>query len=80
MATTVACDASTDPERREKELLDAVLFCIKSWGLAGRNAYWAPFVKAEVAEGGEERFRELSEFCERQGLSVVSVKTKAPAK
>ena len=79
-ATTVACDASTDPERREKELLDAVLFCIKSWGLAGRNAYWAPFVKAEVAEGGEERFRELSEFCERQGLSVVSVKTKAPAK
>ncbi len=79
-ATTVACDASTDPERREKELLDALLFCIKSWGLAGRNAYWAPFVKAEVAEGGEERFRELSEFCERQGLSVVSVKTKAPAK
>jgi hypothetical protein len=33
--------------------------------------YWTPFLKVEVASNGEKRFRELSEFCRTQGLSVV---------
>ncbi len=57
----------------EREVSDAIVLCVKSWGVAGRNMYWAPFLKVEVASGGEKRFRELSEFCRTQGLSVVRV-------
>lgn len=67
-------------EQREQELMDSFTFCVRSWGAAGRNAYWAPFVKAEVAQGGEERFRELSEFCKKQGLSIVPVDANGTAK
>ncbi|MBR4833374.1 MAG: hypothetical protein IKU86_03435, partial [Thermoguttaceae bacterium] len=55
----------------EREVSDAIVLCVKSWGVAGRNMYWAPFLKVKVASGGEERFRELSEFCRTQGLTVV---------
>ena len=68
--TTVRADSQVI----EQELLDAVSFCIKSWGLAGRNAYWAPFIKVEISEGGEEQFAQLSEFCKSQGLSITLVK------
>ncbi len=55
----------------EREVSDAIVLCVKSWGVAGRNMYWAPFLKVEVEADGEERFRELSEFCRTQGLAVV---------
>lgn len=55
----------------EREVSDAIVLCVKSWGVAGRNMYWAPFLKVEVESNGEERFRELSEFCRTQGLAVV---------
>ncbi|MBQ9873304.1 MAG: hypothetical protein IJM30_02470 [Thermoguttaceae bacterium] len=64
----------------DRELMEAFAFCAKSWGAAGRDAYWAPFIKADVLEGGEERFRELSEFCERQGLAIVRVETSGTGK
>ncbi|MBQ2790682.1 MAG: hypothetical protein IJE97_13695 [Thermoguttaceae bacterium] len=70
-ATTVALASGTSLASVERELSDAIVFCVKSWGVAGRNMYWAPFLKVEVASNGEERFRELSEFCRTQGLTVV---------
>ena len=68
--TTVRADSQVI----EQELLDAVSFCIKSWGLAGRNAYWAPFIKVEISKGGEKQFAQLSEFCKSQGLSITLIK------
>lgn len=70
-STTVALAADAPLASVERELSDAIVFCVKSWGVAGRNMYWAPFLKVEVASNGEERFRELSEFCRAQGLTVV---------
>ncbi|MBP3556530.1 MAG: hypothetical protein J6K20_02350 [Thermoguttaceae bacterium] len=70
-ATSVSFDADAPLADVERELADAIVFCVKSWGVAGRNMYWAPFLKVEVASNGEERFRELSEFCRTQGLTVV---------
>ena len=71
VATSVSLDANASLDAVERELSDAIVFCVKSWGVAGRNMYWAPFLKVEVASNGEERFRELSEFCRTQGLTVV---------
>lgn len=56
---------------RDAELADVVTLCVKSWGLAGRNMYWAPYMKVEVAKGGEAGLEELREFCEAQGLPLV---------
>ena len=70
-ATTVSLPAGSSLADVQGELSDAIVFCVKSWGVAGRNMYWAPFLKVEVASNGSERFRELSEFCRTQGLSVV---------
>ncbi len=72
---SIDCVSAAGKASRDKNLLDAIAYCVKSWGVAGRNSYWAPFVKVEVRPDGEERFRELSEFCERQGLAIVRVKT-----
>lgn len=72
-ATEVVANADAPLSSKESELLDALVFCVKSWGVAGRNMYWAPFLKIEVAPDGEERFRELSEFCRTQGLPFVRV-------
>ena len=70
-ATTVSLAADAPLAAVESELSDAIVLCVKSWGVAGRNMYWAPFLKVEVASNGEERFRELSEFCRTQGLTLV---------
>lgn len=70
-ATPVSLAADASLVDVERELTDAIVLCVKSWGVAGRNMYWAPFLKVEVASNGEERFRELSEFCRTQGLTVV---------
>lgn len=69
--TTVPLAADATPAGVERELSDAIVLCVKSWGVAGRNMYWSPFLKVEVASDGEERFRELSEFCRTQGLAIV---------
>ena len=69
--TTVSLAADAPLAAVERELTDAIVLCVKSWGVAGRNMYWAPFLKVEVASNGEKRFRELSEFCRTQGLTVV---------
>lgn len=72
-SVTIDCGPRSTPERRESDLLEAFTFCVKSWGAAGRNAYWAPFVKIETTNGGEERSRELADFCRKQGLPVTTV-------
>ena len=59
---------------RDAELADVVTLCVKSWGLAGRDMYWAPYLKIEVAPGGEQGFQELQEFCQTQGLTFVLAK------
>ncbi len=69
--TSVSFAADAPLAAVEREISDVVVLCVKSWGVAGRNMYWAPFLKVEVAADGEERFRELSEFCRTQGLTVV---------
>lgn len=69
--TTVPLAADAPLAGVERELSDAIVLCVKSWGVAGRNMYWSPFLKVEVASDGEERFRELSEFCRTQGLAIV---------
>ena len=60
---------------RDAELADVVTLCVKSWGLAGRDMYWAPYLKIEVASGGEQGLQELQEFCQTQGLTFVLAKT-----
>ena len=59
---------------RDAELADVVTLCVKSWGLAGRDMYWAPYLKIEVEQGGEQGLQELQEFCQTQGLTFVLAK------
>ena len=59
-----------DAEDRDAQLLDAVALCVKGWGLAGRNMYWAPYVKASGDKGFETRLNDLQAFCKAQGLTL----------
>lgn len=43
---------------------------MKAWGIAGRNMYWKPILKVEVAADGEQRFRDLVILLEGSGLEV----------
>ncbi|MDO5309730.1 MAG: hypothetical protein Q4G03_09635 [Planctomycetia bacterium] len=71
-ALTIPYDAqrAQTPEF-EKELLDAFVLYVKSWGLAGRNMYWAPYARAQVAPNGEACFESLQAFCRDQGVACV---------
>lgn len=59
-----------DAEDRDAQLLDAITLCVKRWGLAGRNMYWAPYVKASSDKGIETRLNDLQAFCKKQGLTL----------
>lgn len=59
-----------DAEDRDAQLLDAITLCVKGWGLAGRNMYWAPYVKASSDKGFETRLNDLQAFCKAQGLTL----------
>ncbi len=59
-----------DAEDRDAQLLDAITLCVKRWGLAGRNMYWAPYVKASSDKGMETRLNDLQAFCKKQGLTL----------
>jgi len=72
----VSRDGKKSRDEQNAELLDAVAVCIKSWGVAGRDSYWAPFLKAEVEDDGEDAFRELSDFCQVQGLKLIRIDKK----
>jgi hypothetical protein len=65
---------------RDAEIADVITLCVKSWGVAGRNMYWAPYVKVEVLPGGENGLRELHEFCDAQGLTLVLKDPESDAK
>lgn len=66
------------PGDRDAELSDVIALCVKSWGLAGRNMFWAPYLKVEVEPGGEEGMKDLQEFCQTQGLTLVPAKPTPP--
>jgi hypothetical protein len=57
-----------------RESIDAFVGTIwkhmKSWGIAGRNAYWKPVLRVEVAPGGEQRFADLQLLLRGSGLDV----------
>ena len=66
------------PGDRDAELSDVIALCVKSWGLAGRNMFWAPYLKVEVEPGGEQGMKDLQEFCQTQGLTLVPAKPTPP--
>ena len=41
-----------------------------SWGIAGRDMYWKPVLKVEVAPGAERRFEDLQALLKGSGLRV----------
>jgi hypothetical protein len=43
---------------------------MKGWGMAGPQAYWKPLLSVHVADGGEDRFAELSALMQRSGVDV----------
>ena len=61
-------------ESSERELLETIVFCVKSWNVAGRNMYWAPWIKASVAAGGEENFARLEQMMNAQQVRIDRVK------
>ena len=71
-------DGKKTRQERDAELADVVTLCVKSWGVAGRNMYWAPYMKAEVSSGGESSFKELQEFCDSQGITLVRSSSEDP--
>lgn len=58
-----------------KELMNSAVLCIKSWGAAGRNMYWVPWIKVKVAPGGERNYENIRRIFSAQGITVKSEKT-----
>ncbi|MDO5552303.1 MAG: hypothetical protein Q4G68_00950 [Planctomycetia bacterium] len=58
-------------ENAEKEVLDTIALCVKSWGVAGRNMYWTPWLSVSVPdEKAKPQFMALKSFIEPQGVAV----------
>lgn len=51
---------------------------MNGWGIAGRNMYWKPILKAEVTPDGEERFHDLQVLLEGSGMEIQRATTSAP--
>ncbi|MBN2577394.1 MAG: hypothetical protein JXB10_00190 [Pirellulales bacterium] len=43
---------------------------MQGWGIAGRNMYWRPVLKVQVAPGAENRFADLQALLEGSGFTV----------
>ncbi|MDO5580351.1 MAG: hypothetical protein Q4G69_04405 [Planctomycetia bacterium] len=54
----------------QKDLFQSFVLCVKTWGVAGRNMYWTPWIKAKVHPGGEQTFFELQKIFQTQGITV----------
>ena len=54
----------------EQVILETIVFCVRSWNVAGRNMYWSPWMKVNVAPGGEETFDRLQRLMESQKVRV----------
>ncbi|MBR5627127.1 MAG: hypothetical protein IKW74_05845, partial [Thermoguttaceae bacterium] len=52
------------------QMVDAVAACVRGWGVAGRNMYWMPWIKATVEENAEPQFEQFYRFFVDQGISV----------
>lgn len=57
----------------DQAVLETIVFCVRSWNVAGRNMFWSPWVKAKVAPGGEETFQRLSRLMETQKVRMDRV-------
>lgn len=51
-------------------LVSAVWQRMEGWGIAGRNAYWKPELKLEVAPGGQQRAADLEVLMRGSGFDV----------
>ena len=52
------------------ELVAAVWRRIDLWGIAGRNMYWRPVLKVDVAPNAGQRFADLQILLDDSGLIV----------
>ncbi len=53
--------------------VSAVWQHMKTWGIAGRSAYWKPILNVRVMPGGETRFAELEAMLQRSGIDAKKV-------
>ncbi len=53
--------------------VSAVWQHMKTWGIAGRNAYWKPILNVRVKPGGEARYAELEVMLQRSGIGIKKV-------
>jgi hypothetical protein len=52
------------------EFVSKVWDRIEQWGMAVAGGYWKPVLHVTVAQGADERFRELQGLLEGSGLEV----------
>jgi hypothetical protein len=55
------------------DLTSKVWTHMEGWGIAGRNAYWKPEIRIEVAPRGEPRFREIEALMQNSGFEIQKV-------
>jgi hypothetical protein len=55
------------------DLTSKVWTHMEGWGIAGRNAYWKPEIRIEVAPRGEQRFREIEALMQNSGFEIQKV-------
>lgn len=60
----------TGMDQIQKDLFQTFVLCVKTWGVAGRNMYWNPWIKAKVHPGGEQTFIALQKIFQTQGITV----------
>ena len=58
----------------DQEILATVLFCVKSWRVAGRNMYWSPWIKATSAPDGEAAYQRLAALMESERVRIDRVR------
>ena len=46
---------------------------IETWGIAVAGGYWKPVLHVNVAQGADERFRELQTLLDGSGLEVKRI-------
>lgn len=59
-----------DRDKINEQLLRQVALCVKTWGVAGRNMYWTPWIRAQSATDAGQSTIILQEFFTPQGIAV----------
>lgn len=58
----------------DREILATILFCVKSWRVAGRNMYWSPWIKATAAPDGEAAYQRFAALMESERVRIDRVR------